>query len=60
MHADGKSTLASVSKWNSVKVNCAIFLLLLDHINSDIFFIVVLSHGKLDLSFFLMAGPKSV
>ena len=21
MHADGKSTLASVSKWNSVKVN---------------------------------------
>ena len=22
MHADGKSTLASVSKWNSVKVNC--------------------------------------
>ena len=23
MHADGKSTLASVSKWNSGKVNCA-------------------------------------
>ena len=23
MHADGKSTLASVSKWNSVKVNYA-------------------------------------
>ena len=22
MHADGKSTLASVSKWNSGKVNC--------------------------------------
>ena len=25
MHADGKPTLASVSKWNSRKVNCVIF-----------------------------------
>ena len=24
MHADGKSTLASVSKWNSGKVNCQV------------------------------------
>ena len=24
MHADGKSTLASVSKWNSRKVNCVV------------------------------------
>ena len=28
------------------------FLLLLDHINKDIFLFVMLSHGKLDLSFF--------
>ena len=26
MHADGKSTLASVSKWNSRKVNCLPYL----------------------------------
>ena len=25
-----------------------------------IYFIVVLSHGKLDLDFFFMAGPKNV
>ena len=34
-------------------------LLPVNHINNDIFFIFVLSHGKLDLNFFLMAGPKS-
>ena len=28
MHADGKSTLASVSKWNSRKVNCMLCLLI--------------------------------
>ena len=25
MHADGKSTLTSVSKWNSGKVNCVVY-----------------------------------
>ena len=36
------------------------FLLLFDHINKDIIFIVMLSNGKLDLSYFFLAGPKTV
>ena len=34
-------------------------LLPVNHMNNAIFFIVVLSHGKLDLNCFFMAGPKS-
>ena len=40
----------------------AIFLLLFDHINKDIIFVVMLSYGKLDLGYFsfFLAGPKTV
>ena len=39
--------------------NCAILMLPIDHIKNDFVIFVVLSHEKLDLSFFFMAGPKS-
>ena len=35
MHADGKSTLASVSKWNSGKVN------LLNELETNLDFIII-------------------
>ena len=40
--------------------NCAILMLPVDDIKNDFGIFVVLSHGKLDLSFFFMAGPKSL
>ena len=36
------------------------FLLLLDHINKGIIFIVMLSHGKLDLSYFFGGAENCV
>ena len=39
MHDDGKSTLASVSKWNSGKVNCSI-----------VYFIYLLSKAAIELT----------
>ena len=38
--------------------NCAILMLPVDHIKNDFSIFVALSHGKLDLSSFFMAGPK--
>ena len=38
--------------------NCAILVHPVDHIENDWYFFVALSYGKLDLSFFFMAGPK--
>ena len=38
--------------------NCAILMLPVDHIKNDFGIFVALSHGKLDLSFFFMAGRK--
>ena len=35
-------------------------MLAINHMDNGMFFIVVLSHRKLDLSLFFMAGPKSV
>ena len=40
--------------------NCAILMLPVDHIKNDFGVFVALSYGKLDLSFFFMAGPKSL
>ena len=41
--------------------NCAVLILLLvDHIENDFGIFVVLSHGKLDRSFFFIAGLKSL
>ena len=51
MHADGKSTLASVSKWNSVKVNFR-------RLKQDNFFFLfqVTSSGKLQEDRLLMTS----
>ena len=35
-------------------------MLPVDHIKNDFGIFVALSHGKSDLSFFFMAGPKSL
>ena len=40
--------------------NCAILMLPVDHIKNDFGIFVALGHGKLNLSFFFMAGPKSL
>ena len=40
--------------------NCAILMLPVDHIENAFGIFVALSQGKLDLSFFFMAGPKSL
>ena len=46
MHADGKSTLASVSKWNSGKVNCKQFKYFEPH-EAEIWFMDALSVKRL-------------
>ena len=38
--------------------NCAILMLPVDHIENNFAIFVALNHGKLDLSFFFMAGQK--
>ena len=54
MHADGKSTLASVSKWNSGKVNCVY------HLDPDAVecYLVLSSLGHECFTFLCAGNPK--